>query len=135
MSVHEACEKVQSIKPLLPKIGEGWECPSIDDIVKAHLAKHKGDSGCIVEKDSSIQSVVLKPKWDDGLSLSRPSESKTPSTSSSTSSSASKEEEEEEKRKEEEDLRKEVEALKQKLKLEEEKRKREELKTARLMRK
>ncbi|GKT22933.1 hypothetical protein ADUPG1_012273, partial [Aduncisulcus paluster] len=97
---------------------------------------HKGDSGCIVEKDSSIQSVVLKPKWDDGLSLSRPSESKTPSTSSSTSSSASKEEEEEEeKRKEEEDLRKEVEALKQKLKLEEEKRKREELKTARLMRK
>eukprot|EP00764_Aduncisulcus_paluster_P012709 gnl/Carplike_NY0171/579_a787_1543.p1 GENE.gnl/Carplike_NY0171/579_a787_1543~~gnl/Carplike_NY0171/579_a787_1543.p1 ORF type:complete len:643 (+),score=213.85 gnl/Carplike_NY0171/579_a787_1543:234-2162(+) len=136
MSVHEACEKVQSIKPLLPKIGEGWECPSIDDIVKAQLAKHKGDSGCIVEEDASIQSVVLKPNWDDGLSLSRPSESKTPSTSSSTSSSASKEEkEEEEKGKEEEDLRKEVEALKQKLKLEEEKRKREELKTARLMRK
>ncbi|GKT22519.1 hypothetical protein ADUPG1_012142, partial [Aduncisulcus paluster] len=143
MSVHEACEKVQSIKPLLPKIGEGWECPSIDDIVKAQLAKHKGDSGCIVEEDASIQSVVLKPNWDDGLSLSRPSESKTPSTSSSTSSSASKEEkEEEEKGKEEEDLRKEVEALKQKLKIEEEKRKieeekrkREELKTARLMRK
>ncbi|GKT29735.1 hypothetical protein ADUPG1_014168 [Aduncisulcus paluster] len=141
MSVHEACEKVQSIKPLLPKIGEGWECPSIDDIVKAQVAKHKGDSGCIVEEDASIQSVVLKPNWDDGLSLSRPSESKTTSASSSTSSSASKEEKEE-KGKEEEDLRKEidrqakeVEALKQKLKLEEEKRKREELKTARLMRK
>ncbi|GKT20168.1 hypothetical protein ADUPG1_011678, partial [Aduncisulcus paluster] len=42
MSVHEACEKVQSIKRLLPKIGEGWKCPSIDDIVKAQLAKHKG---------------------------------------------------------------------------------------------
>ncbi|GKT24278.1 hypothetical protein ADUPG1_012686 [Aduncisulcus paluster] len=146
MSVHEACEKVQSIKPLLPKIGEGWKCPSIDDIVKAQLAKHKGDSGCIVEEDASIQSVELKPKWDDGLSLSRPSESKTPSASSSASQEERKEEE---KGKEEEDLRKEVdrqakevETLKLKLKIEEEKRrieeekrKREELKTARLMRK
>ncbi|GKT35038.1 hypothetical protein ADUPG1_008280 [Aduncisulcus paluster] len=52
MSVHEACEKVQSIKPLLPKIGEGWECPSIEDIVEAHLVKHKGNSGCIVEAAS-----------------------------------------------------------------------------------
>ncbi|GKT32584.1 hypothetical protein ADUPG1_006703, partial [Aduncisulcus paluster] len=34
MSVHEACEKVQSIKDLLPKIGEGWEYPSIDKIVE-----------------------------------------------------------------------------------------------------
>ncbi|GKT22235.1 hypothetical protein ADUPG1_012081 [Aduncisulcus paluster] len=48
MSVHEACERVQSIKPLLPKIGEGWKCPSIDDIVKVQLAKHNGDPGCIV---------------------------------------------------------------------------------------
>ncbi|GKT22526.1 hypothetical protein ADUPG1_012146 [Aduncisulcus paluster] len=135
MSVHEACEKVQSIKPLLPKIGEGWECPSIDDIVKAQLAKHKGDSGCIVEEDASIQSVGLKPKWDDGLSLSL--------------QVLQKKKKKKKKGKEEEDLRKEVdrqakevEALKQKLKLEEEKRmieeekrKREELKTARLMRK
>ncbi|GKT13114.1 hypothetical protein ADUPG1_010190 [Aduncisulcus paluster] len=121
MSVHEACKKVQSIKPLLPKIGEGWECPSIDDIVKAQLAKHKGDSGCIVEEDDSIQSVVLKPNWDVGLSLSRP-ESKT----SSASSSASKEEQ---LRKEVDRQAKEVEALKLRLKREEEKRKREELKT------
>ncbi|GKT31860.1 hypothetical protein ADUPG1_006190 [Aduncisulcus paluster] len=107
MSVHEACEKVQSIKPLLPKIGEGWECPSIDDIVKAQLAKYKGDSGCILEGDASIQNVELKPNWDDGLS---------------------QEEEEEDLRKEVDRKAKEVEALKQKLKLEEEKRKREELK-------
>ncbi|GKT37057.1 hypothetical protein ADUPG1_009916, partial [Aduncisulcus paluster] len=81
MSVHEACEKVQSIKPLLPKIGEGWECPSIDDIVKAQLAKYGGYRGYIVEKES--ESI----KESDGtvLSTSIPSErqsereSKTPS--------------------------------------------------------
>ncbi|GKT23557.1 hypothetical protein ADUPG1_012467 [Aduncisulcus paluster] len=67
MSVHEACEKVQSIKRLLPKIGEGWKCPSIDDIVKAQLAKHKGDTGSIVDEDS-IPSVVLTEGWINSLS-------------------------------------------------------------------
>ncbi|GKT33220.1 hypothetical protein ADUPG1_007200, partial [Aduncisulcus paluster] len=33
MSVHTARKKVQSIKPLLPKIGEGWHNPSIDEII------------------------------------------------------------------------------------------------------
>ncbi|GKT27228.1 hypothetical protein ADUPG1_013690, partial [Aduncisulcus paluster] len=51
MSVHEACEKVQSIKPL-PKIGEGWKYPSIDDIVKAQVAKYRGYRGYIAEKES-----------------------------------------------------------------------------------
>ncbi|GKT28375.1 hypothetical protein ADUPG1_004916, partial [Aduncisulcus paluster] len=55
MSVHEACEKVQSIKPLLPKIGEGWKCPSIEDIVKAQVAKYGGNSGY-------IQGVIGKHK-------------------------------------------------------------------------
>ncbi|GKT22411.1 hypothetical protein ADUPG1_012110, partial [Aduncisulcus paluster] len=59
MSVHEASEKVQSIKPLLPKIGEGWKCPSIDDIMKAQLAKYGGYRGYIVEKESeSIKGTV-----------------------------------------------------------------------------
>ncbi|GKT32516.1 hypothetical protein ADUPG1_006656 [Aduncisulcus paluster] len=34
MSVHKACEKVQSIKHLLPRIGEGWKCPTIDEIIE-----------------------------------------------------------------------------------------------------
>ncbi|GKT37098.1 hypothetical protein ADUPG1_009949 [Aduncisulcus paluster] len=34
MKVHEARDKVQSIMHLLPKIGEGWEYPSIDEIVQ-----------------------------------------------------------------------------------------------------
>ncbi|GKT34419.1 hypothetical protein ADUPG1_007775 [Aduncisulcus paluster] len=48
MSVHEARKKVQSIKDLLPQIGEGFECPSIEDIVKRQLAKY--ESGCIEEE-------------------------------------------------------------------------------------
>ncbi|GKT23209.1 hypothetical protein ADUPG1_012356, partial [Aduncisulcus paluster] len=71
MSVHEACERVQSIKPLLPKIGEGWKCPSIDDIVKVQLAKHNGDPGCIVEgldPESSfhipLPGMELSDNWD-----------------------------------------------------------------------
>ncbi|GKT26532.1 hypothetical protein ADUPG1_013388 [Aduncisulcus paluster] len=31
LSVHQACAKVQAIKHLLPKIGDGWKCPSIDE--------------------------------------------------------------------------------------------------------
>ncbi|GKT36402.1 hypothetical protein ADUPG1_009374 [Aduncisulcus paluster] len=34
MSVHEAREKVQIIKDSLPRIGEGWKCPKIEDIIK-----------------------------------------------------------------------------------------------------
>ncbi|GKT36457.1 hypothetical protein ADUPG1_009422 [Aduncisulcus paluster] len=37
MSVHKACEKVQSIKHLLPRIGEGWKCPTIDEIIETKL--------------------------------------------------------------------------------------------------
>ncbi|GKT36251.1 hypothetical protein ADUPG1_009252 [Aduncisulcus paluster] len=68
MSVHEACKKVQSIKPLLPKIGEGWECPSIEDIVKTQLAKHKGDSGCIVEA-ASYESGFYEQSLSQGQSV------------------------------------------------------------------
>ncbi|GKT28703.1 hypothetical protein ADUPG1_014025, partial [Aduncisulcus paluster] len=100
MSVHEACEKVQSIKPLLPKIGEGWECPSIDDIVKAQLAKYGGYRGYIVEKESES----MKESGDKVSSTYLPSERQSERESKTG-------------------------ALKQKLKLEEEKKQREELKT------
>ncbi|GKT35042.1 hypothetical protein ADUPG1_008283, partial [Aduncisulcus paluster] len=55
MSVHKARKKVQSIKHLLPQIGEGFECPSIEDIVKRQLAEYDGNAGIIeeVKKDES----------------------------------------------------------------------------------
>ncbi|GKT35683.1 hypothetical protein ADUPG1_008791 [Aduncisulcus paluster] len=39
MSVHQAREKIQSIKPLLPKVGEGFVCPSIERIIRSYRAK------------------------------------------------------------------------------------------------
>ncbi|GKT36458.1 hypothetical protein ADUPG1_009423, partial [Aduncisulcus paluster] len=58
MSVHKACEKVQSIKHLLPKIGEGWKCPTIDEIVKTFVAKN-GDVGDIIEGDTKESLSLL----------------------------------------------------------------------------
>ncbi|GKT27227.1 hypothetical protein ADUPG1_013690, partial [Aduncisulcus paluster] len=40
MSVHQAREKVEHIKYLLPEIGDGWKCPSIKDCVKNYLSLH-----------------------------------------------------------------------------------------------
>ncbi|GKT28216.1 hypothetical protein ADUPG1_000512 [Aduncisulcus paluster] len=111
MSVHEACKKVQSIKSLLPKIGEGWKCPSIEDIVRVQLAKHKGDPGCIEESEGSgdsLESVKISKGWDDSTSYHH---------ESTTSIGDDKEEDSEE------DLKKEIEALKLKLKKKEEKKK------------
>ncbi|GKT33277.1 hypothetical protein ADUPG1_007239 [Aduncisulcus paluster] len=55
MSVHEARKKVQSIKDLLPQIGKGFECPSIEDIIERQLAEYDGNAGCIeeVKKDET----------------------------------------------------------------------------------
>ncbi|GKT34996.1 hypothetical protein ADUPG1_008250 [Aduncisulcus paluster] len=75
MSVHEACTKVQIIKHLLPNIGEGFEYPSIEDIVKRQLAKYEGNSGCIEEemqderekeKDGQVSRVsTIQSKEED----------------------------------------------------------------------
>ncbi|GKT22964.1 hypothetical protein ADUPG1_012281 [Aduncisulcus paluster] len=44
MSVHDARKKVQTIKSLLPEIGEGFEYPSIDGIIKEQNRKHSGST-------------------------------------------------------------------------------------------
>ncbi|GKT27719.1 hypothetical protein ADUPG1_013988 [Aduncisulcus paluster] len=63
MSVHKARERVQSIKRLLPDIGEGWKYPSIDDIVRLQLKKHGNNPGIIIkggggEKQSGLMSLM-----------------------------------------------------------------------------
>ncbi|GKT31935.1 hypothetical protein ADUPG1_006247, partial [Aduncisulcus paluster] len=62
MSVHQARVKVQSIKPLLPKIGEGWKCPSIEEIISNQLEEYGGSVGTI---GSDLDGVDLKRGWDD----------------------------------------------------------------------
>ncbi|GKT32791.1 hypothetical protein ADUPG1_002346, partial [Aduncisulcus paluster] len=56
MSVHKARKKVQSIKHLLPEIGEGFECPSIDDIIIEQKQKYF-DSGTIIGGPMSREEV------------------------------------------------------------------------------
>ncbi|GKT26851.1 hypothetical protein ADUPG1_013503, partial [Aduncisulcus paluster] len=63
MSVHQARMSVQSIKPLLPKIGEGWKCPSIETIVSEQLKKHGGSVGTLGH--DGVAGVNLKKGWDD----------------------------------------------------------------------
>ncbi|GKT24390.1 hypothetical protein ADUPG1_012714 [Aduncisulcus paluster] len=57
MSVHKAREKVQSIKHLLPEIGEGFECPSVDDIIREQKQKHFGYSGSIIGGPMSFSKM------------------------------------------------------------------------------
>ncbi|GKT28460.1 hypothetical protein ADUPG1_000663 [Aduncisulcus paluster] len=61
MSVHRARERVQSIKHLLPVIGEGFECPSVEDIIKEQKQKHFG-SGTIIggPMSHSLQETTIK---------------------------------------------------------------------------
>ncbi|GKT33020.1 hypothetical protein ADUPG1_007047 [Aduncisulcus paluster] len=40
MRVHEACDKIQSIKALLPKIGEGWKCPTEEEIIRMKIKQY-----------------------------------------------------------------------------------------------
>ncbi|GKT34418.1 hypothetical protein ADUPG1_007774 [Aduncisulcus paluster] len=69
MSVHEAREKVQTIKHLLPEIGEGWKCPSIDDIIDEHLHKPNGSVSTIQSKP--MDSICMQNGWDDSQQLSQ----------------------------------------------------------------
>ncbi|GKT25873.1 hypothetical protein ADUPG1_013169 [Aduncisulcus paluster] len=73
MSVHEAREAVQKIKPFLPRFGLEVKCPSIEEIVQRQLKKYKYDKGEIVDKrdvvaviDAEIpsDSELIVPKWE-----------------------------------------------------------------------
>ncbi|GKT13938.1 hypothetical protein ADUPG1_010370 [Aduncisulcus paluster] len=74
MSVHQARLKVQTIKYLLPKIGEGFELPSIDDIICSHLISYGEPHSLISESSSRSSSSYEK--------LNIPSKSSFHSTSS-----------------------------------------------------
>ncbi|GKT24332.1 hypothetical protein ADUPG1_012702 [Aduncisulcus paluster] len=46
-TVHQAERRIRGVKHLLPEIGEGWRCPSIEDIAAAHVKKY-GTRGYIM---------------------------------------------------------------------------------------
>ncbi|GKT34785.1 hypothetical protein ADUPG1_008075 [Aduncisulcus paluster] len=68
MSVHEACERVQSIKELLPSLGAGYKLPRPEDIVGANLDRY-GLPGNIRSDESVISEHHCDCKETFGESL------------------------------------------------------------------
>ncbi|GKT32444.1 hypothetical protein ADUPG1_006604 [Aduncisulcus paluster] len=64
MRVHDARKKVQAIKYLLPKIGEGWEYPSTEDVVSEQIRKYGGFIGSVDSVGSSFDCVEHYQGWD-----------------------------------------------------------------------
>ncbi|GKT35978.1 hypothetical protein ADUPG1_009027 [Aduncisulcus paluster] len=68
MSVHDARMKVQSVKSLLPRIGQGWKCPRIEDIISSKLKENPSLPSELKAEVSLIPDLKLDHKWDEGLS-------------------------------------------------------------------
>ncbi|GKT27681.1 hypothetical protein ADUPG1_013965, partial [Aduncisulcus paluster] len=64
MSVHEARVKVQCIKPFLPTIGEDYECPSIEAIIREQRKKYGGSVGTIEGMRCGVAGVEHEEGWD-----------------------------------------------------------------------
>ncbi|GKT21450.1 hypothetical protein ADUPG1_011907, partial [Aduncisulcus paluster] len=64
MSVHEARVKVQCIKPFLPTIGEDYDCPSIDAIIREQRKKYGGSVGTIEGRKCGVAGVEHEEGWD-----------------------------------------------------------------------
>ncbi|GKT20179.1 hypothetical protein ADUPG1_011684 [Aduncisulcus paluster] len=64
MSVHEARVKVQCIKPFLPTIGEDYDCPSIEAIIREQRKKYGGSVGTIEGMRCGVAGVEHEEGWD-----------------------------------------------------------------------
>ncbi|GKT35205.1 hypothetical protein ADUPG1_008410, partial [Aduncisulcus paluster] len=47
MTIHQARSLTNDIKYLLPRLGEGWECPSIEEYIARQLEEYDGCTGTI----------------------------------------------------------------------------------------
>ncbi|GKT21709.1 hypothetical protein ADUPG1_011969 [Aduncisulcus paluster] len=64
MSVHQARERVQSIKTdLLPKLGDDFDCPSIEDIIHEQRMKNGGSVG-VLDGGHGLDGVHHEEGWD-----------------------------------------------------------------------
>ncbi|GKT28297.1 hypothetical protein ADUPG1_000565 [Aduncisulcus paluster] len=53
MTIHQARSLTNDIKYLLPRLGEGWECPSIEEYIARQLEEYDGCTGTIHSSSSS----------------------------------------------------------------------------------
>ncbi|GKT23329.1 hypothetical protein ADUPG1_012396 [Aduncisulcus paluster] len=67
MSVHEARKRVQNVKDLLPKIGEGFEFPTMNEIIKEKI-KTLGKSKNVVEFEYEEESDGVVKDSNDSTS-------------------------------------------------------------------
>ncbi|GKT19583.1 hypothetical protein ADUPG1_011531, partial [Aduncisulcus paluster] len=57
MTIHQARSLTNDIKYLLPRLGEGWECPSIEEYIARQLEEYDGCTGTIHSSSSSSSSI------------------------------------------------------------------------------
>ncbi|GKT35194.1 Family of unknown function DUF5662 like protein [Aduncisulcus paluster] len=69
MSVHEARVKVQCIKLFLPTIGEDYDCPSIEAIIREQRKKYGGSVGTIEGMRCGVAGVEHEEGWDQIIVL------------------------------------------------------------------
>ncbi|GKT24717.1 hypothetical protein ADUPG1_012826 [Aduncisulcus paluster] len=64
MTIHDARKLTDEIKHLLPHVGEGWECPSIEEYIHRQLEEYEGRTGLdsIKESKDSKESKESKEK-------------------------------------------------------------------------
>ncbi|GKT32827.1 hypothetical protein ADUPG1_006887 [Aduncisulcus paluster] len=60
MTIHQARSLTNDIKYLLPRLGEGWECPSIEEYIARQLEEYDGCTGTIHSSISSSSSSRVK---------------------------------------------------------------------------
>ncbi|GKT35667.1 hypothetical protein ADUPG1_008778 [Aduncisulcus paluster] len=68
MSVHEARVKVQCIKLFLPTIGEDYDCPSIEAIIREQRKKYGGSVGTIEGMRRDVAGIEHEEGWDQSHS-------------------------------------------------------------------
>ncbi|GKT29830.1 hypothetical protein ADUPG1_014226 [Aduncisulcus paluster] len=54
MTTAIARERIQEIKEFLPSVGEGWRCPSIEEVIRQQLLKYEGDSGSVLSEQPPL---------------------------------------------------------------------------------
>ncbi|GKT23950.1 hypothetical protein ADUPG1_012592, partial [Aduncisulcus paluster] len=64
MTIHSAREKLGLVKHLLPTLGEGWECPKMDEIVSVCQKKYGHGDGQVALK----QEPTITPGAGDDIS-------------------------------------------------------------------
>ncbi|GKT26560.1 hypothetical protein ADUPG1_013399 [Aduncisulcus paluster] len=56
MTIHQAHSLTRELKHILPRVGEGWECPSIEEYIADQLEEYDGCTGTIHSSSSSSSS-------------------------------------------------------------------------------